>query len=62
MFPCCELCYQKYLEEDGSIDSNTLREIREAYNKKYNRNIQPFTDDNKPCMCECHIKGLVVLH
>ena len=26
-FPCCELCYEKYINEDGTIDAKTYAEL-----------------------------------
>ena len=26
-FPCCDLCYEKYINEDGAIDAKTYAEL-----------------------------------
>ena len=26
-FPCCDLCYEKYINEDGTIDAKTYAEL-----------------------------------
>lgn len=55
MFPCCKLCYSKYLDSDKIVDEEILK--AEIERKK----IQDFNYE-KICKCECHIKGRNILH
>jgi hypothetical protein len=74
MFPCCDMCYHTYLHRDGTINGPLLREARLNARRIYMQSgdagstaraialAEPFTDDNPPCLCDCHREGSGVLH
>lgn len=62
MFPCCNLTYEKYINEDGSLDKDEVwkiimrlrsKGVGVAFIEKWQRNI---------CKCSCHKKGIDILH
>lgn len=75
VMPCCNHCYEKYINEDGTPDqvavetlqSKDLQELKEYIIKTVN---DPDFDVRKPlprwqpvrCTCPCHRKGSVILH
>ncbi len=66
---CCEMAHEIYLNSDGTINSALLREVRLTRRREYLQSAtpgataraivlsEPFTDDNAPCMCDCHREG-----
>jgi len=60
MFPCCDLCYKKYINKDDSIDEQRLRWAKLEYAKTFKRTI--ILDDIKWCTCECHQDGVNLMH
>lgn len=58
MFACCDLCYEKYINEDGTPDVEMLKKI--AAERKQQRKYMP--PPKKLCRCNCHIKGEAILH
>jgi len=68
MFACCQMCYVKYINEDGTLDVNRYNaewnSVEEEYKDKnkgkpiYRQIVKP----DKPCMCKCHQDGLDVFH
>lgn len=73
--PCCNHCYEKYINEDGTpdleiirkLETEDLKEIKEYVIKIAN---DPEHDYRKPlpkwkpisCHCVCHTKGMDVRH
>ncbi|EPP7234193.1 hypothetical protein ACTOJ1_001115 [Shigella flexneri] len=65
---CCNLCYRKYLNADGSLNKEGLDEIYgedkykilvdEPQNKVIRKNLQKI----KLCTCICHTVGMMVMH
>jgi hypothetical protein len=61
MFSCCDLCYAKYINEDGTIDPAGIEEYQEKLVAAGYDRVE-VTDHDKLCRCGCHEKGKVVLH
>lgn len=75
VMPCCNHCYEKYINEDGSpdlaaieqLEAKDLQELKEYVIKTVN---DPAFDVRKPlprwqpvrCKCPCHTKGMQVRH
>jgi hypothetical protein len=55
MMSCCQLCYEKYINEDGTIDTAALKV---AMSKHYLKD----SDMIYACHCMCHVKGSMVMH
>ncbi len=57
MFPCCNLCYQKYINEDGTFDE-------ERYEKIYQKAKEICKNGliDQRCKCICHQDGKNILH
>ena len=70
MMDCCMLCYSKYLNTDGTLDRNALTDVlTEAgiTEEVFQKNVtEPGELGNilrgNICMCDCHKKGMTVLH
>lgn len=66
MFPCCHLCYAKYVRADGTVDAELFAEARDAWKEKAKDRHTPEglqqISERKPCTCECHKIGANVLH
>ena len=65
MFPCCNLCYIKYLipkEELESADSLFSLETEIDEEVLSEHKVPKDYPREKLCKCPCHIKGLKVLH
>lgn len=67
MFPCCNHCNTKYINEDDTIDSKLIEELEktdlekvETANQEVGMPMYVF----KPitCKCPCHIKGSQMDH
>ena len=56
MFACCNLCYVKYIREDGSIDAAVYRKALKE------RGLKEPNPEKPICMCLCHVKGSQVIH
>lgn len=52
MFPCCDYCYKKYINADGTIDMARLELIVKT-DKQF---------EGDPCKCPCHKDGIEVMH
>lgn len=73
--PCCNHCYEKYINEDGTPDQDAIdqleakdiEELKQYVIKTVN---SPDFDVRKPlprwqpvrCKCVCHTKGMQVRH
>lgn len=64
MMPCCDLCYEEYLREDGSVDEEALARARDKRRKRQlDQGRVPTEESGEPsCRCECHVIGRCVLH
>jgi hypothetical protein len=72
MMPCCDLCYKKYLEEDGSLDEKAYQDalgefavwLSEQRKTKKTVGFDTRLDEakNRKCRCACHVKGRNILH
>lgn len=66
--PCCHLTYEKYLNNDGTIDDQALQEGIAKYCQFMNeqRKTTKYTPESfsnyTPCRCTCHTKGTCVMH
>lgn len=58
MFPCCVLCYDKYINEDGTID----RAVWMTIVLERRRRGRETPDPEDLCRCDCHKKGMDILH
>ena len=54
---CCEFCYEKYLNQDNSIDWVVLYKLQLD-----NPVVLKENEERQLCMCKCHIKGVNCLH
>jgi hypothetical protein len=64
MFACCQLCYEKYIEADGTIDEVRLDQAREKLivPQVLEKNGIPTDRFVVPCSCPCHKDGMNVMH
>ncbi|GAG82139.1 unnamed protein product [marine sediment metagenome] len=72
MFPCCQYCYVKFRNDDGSINHEALKEwaISELKEKTQTKQAPEFSEIEKlmvkcidgACSCHCHVVGSRVLH
>lgn len=69
VMPCCQNCYKKYINEDGTIDQEAILEIEneskqfiEKYNKEHPEREKPLIFQPVSCKCVCHTKGMAVRH
>lgn len=74
MEACCSLCYEKYINADGTINEEAARAVlakrkrsamglTEKRAKRWARTQPPDTAPlPKLCRCECHIIGTYMLH
>lgn len=73
--PCCNHCYEKYINEDGTPDQDAIdqleaKEIEELKQYVIKTVNSPDFDVRKPlprwqpvrCKCVCHTKGMQVRH
>jgi len=60
MFPCCQLCYEEYIDKDGYIDFEKLNNAIKKYEDEYNHRV--IIKNKTVCNCECHKVGSKVLH
>lgn len=60
MFPCCALCYEKYICENGEIDKKRLENAAKEAARGDKKEIEAILD--KPCRCACHKDGMQVMH
>jgi len=60
MLDCCPLCYEKYINEDGTIDWKIFDDfythipMRRKFGLGYK--------EDTICRCECHVKGKIIMH
>lgn len=68
VMPCCSMCYQKYLNQDGALNKegldaiygkNAYKIIEDTESKKV---IQKGFQKIKLCSCICHTVGMNVMH
>lgn len=62
--PCCDLCYQKYIHKDGTVDEN---EVQKLIGENASLHDGMIIEDypKRPyrlCTCPCHQHGMMVLH
>ena len=57
MMSCCEFCYEKYINEDGTIDWTVLYPLQTA-----NPVVVKEGQERRVCDCLCHRKDMKVLH
>lgn len=57
MMACCEFCYEKYLNEDGTIDWLVLYPLHLATPVVLKEG-----QEREVCRCDCHVKGICCLH
>lgn len=69
VMPCCNNCYEKYINEDGTVDKEVIEKIEneskqfiEKYNKEHPERLKPLVFQPVSCKCMCHTKGITVLH
>jgi len=67
MFPCCNHCYQKYINEDKTLDEKLIKSLEDEDKRlvaKENEEVGMEMFKFKPitCKCPCHVKGLNVIH
>lgn len=68
MVACCVLCYEKYLNSDGTLDEDAFEQARltrrvvDSRNRLVQETDVPPAGERQPCMCDCHTKGMTVLH
>jgi len=78
MFACCNFCYVKYLNEDGSMNYDVYfdevekyvaemvvlakQRLKEGKGLKYRGIPEIMFDPDRICKCDCHIKGTQVMH
>jgi hypothetical protein len=58
MFPCCDLCYEKYLNKDKSV--NFIHYMNIVLERRRSGKETP--DPDELCKCGCHIEGTEILH
>lgn len=54
-WPCCKLCYLKYIDNDGSLDKDRL--IKCCKKRGITLGDLPFI-----CKCDCHKDGINCVH
>lgn len=69
--PCCNVCYEKYINEDGTIDEVRLLRVL-GFGEFIDTNdvvdydqLVPILKQNKYpswCKCDCHKDGSGVMH
>lgn len=66
---CCDYCYEKYINEDGTPDRIMIEKIEkkskdfiEKYNTEHPERTRPAVFRPVSCNCPCHQKGMHVLH
>lgn len=68
VMPCCSMCYQKYLNEDGTLNKESLDKIYGKNNYQiiddsgYNKVVKIGLEKVKLCSCICHTIGVNALH
>jgi hypothetical protein len=65
MIACCQLCYEKYITEDGNIDYHRFYESCKKHIEYLQEHRYKPIDDQlliPVCKCRCHKDGLKVLH
>lgn len=77
MLPCCDLCYKKYITEDGDLDSVRLKKARDELFKQCPKYMERYASlfgmtlkelratqaaSDGFCDCPCHQDGRSVLH
>ena len=65
MFPCCNMCYEKYLNKDFTLNLDALITIIEEETlTTFNKDREELRKDaeEKICRCRCHIIGSIVIH
>jgi hypothetical protein len=58
MFPCCRLCYKKYLKDNGEVDLDLYMKI--VLDRRREGKETPDPEDL--CRCECHKINSCVMH
>ena len=63
-FPCCDFCYQKYVDKDGVPDADRFYKILVKHDTKLNAKIEGgvFMLYRGICNCDCHKDGKNILH
>lgn len=66
---CCDYCYEKYINEDGSPDKVLIEKIEQEskasvdkYNAEHPERVRPAVFKPVSCRCPCHTKGTSVMH
>jgi len=72
MMPCCDLCYVKYINRDGTINHALIAEERAMRSLTRPDGIAERKPDELPtvgpvgeegiCRCDCHREGVEVMH
>ena len=65
MMACCQLCYEKYITEDGKIDYDRFYESCKTHINYLQENRYKPVDDQvtiKVCKCKCHRDGIRMRH
>ena len=76
MLPCCDFCYDKFLEPDRSLDLEAFAQSRNDLILRYKDHLVKYPKDSgamkemekvesmtePKCRCVCHVKGMCVLH
>ena len=64
MLACCKLCGLQYVNDDGTIDPEALKQAQTHYNEYAEKNNRPKLNYSQftPCKCSCHTKGSDTLH
>ena len=71
MLACCDLCYEKYINDDAQLHSEKtinvdllVKIIEERTNTKFNKDKEELLAKAQKtiCRCHCHIVGTVVIH
>jgi hypothetical protein len=60
MFPCCQLCYDKYIKADGEIDQKRIKLAAKVESRGDKKRAEKLLED--PCRCECHQDGVACMH
>jgi hypothetical protein len=63
--PCCEFCYRKYINEDGTIDHDRYTKAQvEHLEWQESRGIseEKQTLPTEICRCDCHRDGKAIMH
>lgn len=61
--PCCSLCYEKYIEKDGTIDEAKVEQLIGEDSMIVNGLVlSPDNISYQLCTCDCHKKGMYVMH